>query len=51
MIERAILMAERVCRYGVWASGVLVLFMAVYICIDVLLRKLFSVSIGGGEEF
>ncbi|MCD6362698.1 MAG: TRAP transporter small permease, partial [Synergistetes bacterium] len=51
MIERAILMAERVCKYGVWASGVLVLFMAVYICIDVLLRKLFSVSISGGEEF
>ncbi len=51
MIKKAISIAERICKYGVWASGVLVLFMAVYICVDVLLRKLFSVSISGGEEF
>ena len=36
--------------WGVWGSGVLLLFMAVYICVDVISRKVFSVSIRGDVE-
>lgn len=42
---------ERVCTVGVWFCGTLVLFMSFYICADVLLRKIFTMSIRGGDEF
>ncbi|MCS7233914.1 MAG: TRAP transporter small permease [Synergistetes bacterium] len=42
---------ERLCRVSIWLCGALVLFMAFYICVDVLMRKIFAVSIRGGDEF
>ncbi len=51
MLEKGLSITEKLCRIGVWITGSLVLIMAVYICVDVLLRKFLSLSISGGEEF
>lgn len=42
--------ARRVSQWSLWFSGALVLLAAVLIGIDVVLRKLFSTSIGGADE-
>jgi len=42
--------AHRLGRLGLWFGGTLVLLAAVLIVIDVLLRKLFAMSIGGADE-
>ncbi len=50
MLEKIFKLSERVCLYGVVFQGILLLGMAFYICVDVLLRKLFSYSIKGSIE-
>ena len=42
--------ARRLSQWSLWFSGALVLLAAVLIGIDVVLRKLFSTSIGGADE-
>jgi TRAP-type C4-dicarboxylate transport system permease small subunit len=42
--------ARRVARWSLWFGGALVLLAAVLIGIDVVMRKLFSTSIGGADE-
>jgi len=42
---------EKVSRVSVWIGGAMVLFMAFYICVDVLFRKIFNISVRGGDEF
>jgi TRAP-type C4-dicarboxylate transport system permease small subunit len=42
--------ARRVTRWCLWFGGALVLLAAVLIGIDVVMRKLFSASIGGADE-
>ncbi len=51
VLDSIIGVLRRVSRFGSWVGGVLLFIMATYICVDVLLRKFFSVSIGGTEEF
>lgn len=41
---------ERVIQVGVWINGALLIFLAFLIGFDVLLRKLFNVSVGGADE-
>ena len=41
---------ENISTIGVWGSGVLLLAMSIYICLDVLLRKFLSISIRGDVE-
>ncbi len=41
---------DRIARAGVWLGGALILLAVVLIGIDVVLRKLFSASIGGADE-
>jgi TRAP-type C4-dicarboxylate transport system permease small subunit len=41
---------RRLTQWGLWFGGALVLLAAVLIGIDVVLRKLFSTSIGGADE-
>jgi TRAP-type C4-dicarboxylate transport system permease small subunit len=42
--------ARRVAHWSLWFGGALVLLAAVLIGIDVVMRKLFSTSIGGADE-
>ena len=42
--------ARSLSRWSLWFSGALVLLAAILIGIDVVLRKLFSTSIGGADE-
>ncbi|BBK37774.1 C4-dicarboxylate ABC transporter permease [Allostella sp. ATCC 35155] len=41
---------RRISRFGLWFGGALVLLAAVLIGVDVVIRKLFSLSIGGADE-
>lgn len=41
---------DTISRYGVWVSGALLFFASFLIAVEVLLRKLFSVSMGGADE-
>lgn len=49
-MERLLLFAGAVSRFGLWLGGALVLAAALVIGIDVVIRKLFAVSIGGADE-
>jgi TRAP-type C4-dicarboxylate transport system permease small subunit len=42
--------ARRLTRAGLWFGGALVLLAAVVIAVDVALRKLFALSMGGADE-
>jgi TRAP-type C4-dicarboxylate transport system permease small subunit len=42
--------AYRISRWGVWGGGILTLMSAGLVCFDVIVRKLFSISIGGADE-
>ena len=42
--------ALRISRWGVWGGGILTLLSAGLVCFDVIVRKLFSISIGGADE-
>lgn len=42
--------AHRISRWGVWGGGILTLLSAGLVCFDVIVRKFFSISIGGADE-
>jgi len=46
LIERA----HRVSRYGAWFGGVLILMAAVVVSLDVVVRELFTLPVGGTDE-
>jgi len=47
---RHIEFAERLSRYAVWFGGALMIFAAIMVTVDVIMRKLFSVTLGGADE-
>jgi TRAP-type C4-dicarboxylate transport system permease small subunit len=49
-MDRLLNIANAVSRAGAWFSGALLLLAATIIGIDVAIRKLFSLSIGGADE-
>ena len=49
-MDRTLDLAHRLARFGAWSGGALVVLAAVVIGIDVAMRKLFSLSIGGASE-
>jgi TRAP-type C4-dicarboxylate transport system permease small subunit len=49
-LERAVGVARQISRYAAWASGYAVLGCAILIGIDIVLRKLFSISLQGSDE-
>jgi TRAP-type mannitol/chloroaromatic compound transport system permease small subunit len=49
-MDRTLELAHRLARYGAWAGGGLVVLAAVVIGIDIAMRKLFSLSVGGASE-
>lgn len=50
MIEVWLQWARRVSRWAVWAAGALMLAAALLVSVEVFLRKLFLLSIGGADE-
>jgi TRAP-type C4-dicarboxylate transport system permease small subunit len=49
-MHRILDFAHRVTRWSAWFSGALLLAAAFLICFEVMIRKVFSLSIGGSEE-
>jgi TRAP-type mannitol/chloroaromatic compound transport system permease small subunit len=43
-------LARRIARVGVWFGGVLLIAAALLIGVEVVIRKVFSISIGGADE-
>ena len=50
MLDRALKAADRVSLWGVWFGGGLIFLAALLVSVDVLARKLFTVSLGGADE-
>jgi TRAP-type mannitol/chloroaromatic compound transport system permease small subunit len=49
-MDRLLDLAHRLARFGAWAGGAMVVLAAIVIGIDIAMRKLFSLSIGGASE-
>lgn len=49
-MDRLLVVAHRLARWGAWGGGALLLAAAVLIGIDIAMRKLFSLSVGGASE-
>ena len=49
-MDRALQLAHRVSRYGAWFGGGLILLSAFIVGVEVVIRKFFSMSIGGADE-
>ncbi len=41
---------RRICQYGVWVCGFLMILSSIIIAIEVVIRKFFSLSFGGADE-
>lgn len=50
MLDRALKLADRISLWGVWFGGGLIFLAALLVSVDVLARKLFTVSLGGADE-
>ena len=50
IIHRLLALAEHLSRIAVWCGGAMLLVAAAIIAVEVLLRKLFLVSLGGADE-
>lgn len=50
ILDRWLGLADRLSRYAIWFGGALVLASAFLVSIDVLLRKLLLISLGGADE-
>lgn len=49
-MDRLITGVRTLSRYGVWFGGALIVISAIIVGIDVVIRKAFSVTIGGADE-
>lgn len=50
-MDRLIERVHTLARYGVWFGGGLILLAAFVVSFDVVIRKLFNISLGGADEF
>ena len=50
MLDRALKLADRLSLWGVWFGGGLIFLAALLVSVDVIARKLFTVSLGGADE-
>lgn len=50
MLDRLLEKTHRLSRVAVWVAGALLIFAAVMVSVDVILRKLFSISMAGADE-
>ncbi len=51
ILDRLIERVHTLARYGVWFGGGLILLAAFVVSFDVVIRKLFNISLGGADEF
>jgi len=49
-MNKVLLFTERLNRLGVWVGGTLLLLTSAMIAVEVVLRKVFSISMGGADE-
>ncbi|MFQ5972684.1 MAG: TRAP transporter small permease subunit [Alphaproteobacteria bacterium] len=49
-MDRLITGVRTLSRYGVWFGGVLIVVSAVIVGVDVVIRKAFSITVGGADE-
>jgi len=49
-MDRALDLAHRLARFGAWSGGALVILAAAVIGVDIAMRKIFALSIGGASE-
>jgi len=49
-MDNLIGLARRLARYGAWFGGTLILGAAVVISVEIIIRKFFTMSIGGADE-
>ncbi len=50
LLDRLLALAHRISRVAIWCGGALVLSAAILVAVDVLLRNLFMVTVGGSDE-
>lgn len=50
MLSKALGLIDRIARWAVWAGGVMMLFAAVMVTFDVLMRRFFGFTLGGADE-
>ena len=50
MLEKALFYSERLSRGLVWIGGILIIGSALLVTLEVFLRKLFNISLGGADE-
>ena len=50
MLDRALKLAGWAALRGVWFGGSLIFLAAITVSVDVIARKLFTVSLGGADE-
>jgi TRAP-type C4-dicarboxylate transport system permease small subunit len=50
MLEKTLLLSEKFSRLLVWLGGILIIGSALMVTLEVVLRKLFNVSLGGADE-
>ncbi|MCZ6552510.1 MAG: TRAP transporter small permease subunit, partial [SAR324 cluster bacterium] len=50
MLDRLLEKTHRLSRVAVWVAGALLIFAAIMVSVDVILRKLFSISMAGADE-
>jgi TRAP-type C4-dicarboxylate transport system permease small subunit len=50
LLDRWLGLADRISRYAIWFGGALVLISAFVVSVDVLLRKILLVTMGGSDE-
>lgn len=50
LLDRWLGLADRISRYATWFGGGLVLLSAFVVAVDVLLRKIFLITMGGSDE-
>ncbi len=49
-MDRLMEMTHRASRYGAWFGGALIILAAFIVGVEVLIRKVFTLSIGGADE-
>ena len=50
MLEKTLFFSERLSRGLVWVGGILIIGSALLVTLEVFLRKLFNISLGGADE-
>ncbi len=50
MLEKTLVVSEGISRVLVWIGGILIIGSALMVTLEVVLRKLFTVSLGGADE-